>query len=222
MRPAHVRLELLSGVMESQEDELLAAPVDFRRMLSWQLSMPSGPPTAKRKQRKKTRYEAQKSSTFDDLSLLEDESQESVDFTLCGDEEIAECAYIYVNSDGEEDVYYSAPESPLISEDDTPIDQPDSSVAVNPLPLQPQVWENRKKKSRRSKKRARYLARAAKTEFFQPLCELVEDRLHVDVGELKISSRAQVLSLTEICIRKIRADSLGGLHVHIDNLHIDV
>ena len=55
------------------------------------------------------------------------------------------------------------------------------------------------------------MARAAKVEFFQPLCELVEDKLQVDVGELERPSCAQVLSLAEICIRKIRADSIGRL-----------
>ena len=194
---------------------LLAAPVEFKRMLSWQLSTPSSAPVAKRRRRRKKSQEAQKLSTSNDPTQSPgDEDEELIDFAPDGDEITANYAYIFVNSDGEEEIYYSAPGSPLTSDDEGPgkspaHPQPDTaSVSTNVLPLERQV---RKKKSKRSKKKARYLARAAKVEFFQPLCELVEDKLRVDVGELERPSCAQVPSLAEICIRKIRVDSICRL-----------
>ena len=188
----------------------LAAPVEFKRMLSWQLSMPSSAPATKRKRRRKKSQEVQKLSTSQESG---DEDQELVDFAHDGDEITAEYAYIYVNSDGEEEIYYSAPESPLTSDEDlstTPTDPPPNAISDNTTlhPTQPQTC---KRKSRRSKKKARCLARAAKVEFFQPLCDLVEDRLQVEVGEMKMASCAKVPSLAEICIRKIRDDTIGKL-----------
>ena len=195
---------------------LLAAPVEFKRMLSWQLSTPSSAPVVKRRRRRKKSEEAQMFSTSinDPTQSPEDEDEELIDFAPDGDEVTADYAYIFVNSDGEEEVYYSAPESPLASDDDGPGNYPadpqpnTASDSTNIPPLQQQVC---KKKSKRSKKKARYLARAAKVEFFQPLCELVEDRLQVEVGELQRPSCAQVPSLAEICIRKIRDDSVSKL-----------
>ena len=195
---------------------LLAAPVEFKRMLSWQLSTPSSAPVAKRRRRRKKSQEAQMLSTSNDPTQSPgDEDEELIDFAPDGDEITADYAYIFVNSDGEEEIYYSAPESPLTSDDEGPGNSPShpqpntASVSTNVLLLDQQ--QVRKKKSKRSKKKARYLARAAKVEFFQPLCELVEDKLRVAVGELERPSCAQVPSLAEICIRKIRADSIGRL-----------
>lgn len=70
---------------------------------------------------------------------------------------------------------------------------------------------HRSKKSKKQKKKASYQARMAKTEFFLPLCDLLdqENELQVEVGQLKVSSCAQVLSLGEICIRKLRSGSVG-------------
>ena len=144
-----------------------------------------------------------------------DKDEELIDFAPDGNEITADYACIFMNSDGEEEIYYSAPESPLISDDHGPGNSPahpqpnTAFIFTNVLPLdQRQV---RKKKSKRTKKKARYLARAAKVELFQPLCDLVEDRLRVDVGELERPNCAQVPSLAEICIKKIRADSIGRL-----------
>ena len=205
-------LGVVTRMMEADRGELLAAPVEFKRMLSWQLSTPSNALNTKRKRRRKKSQEAKKLSTSGDSGDEgTDQDEEQVDFALDDDEKTAEYAYIYVNSDGEEEIYYSAPESPLTSEDDTSTltDQPNVPDTTNLHSLQLQFREHRKKKSRRSKKKARYLARAAKVEFFQPLCDLVEDKLQVEVGQLEMASCAQVLSLAEICIRKIRADTIG-------------
>jgi hypothetical protein len=187
---------------------LLDVPVEFKRMLSWQLSTPSSAPVTKRRRRRKKSQEAQILSN--PTQSLGDEDEELVDFAPDGDEITADYAYIFVNSDGEEEIYYSAPESPLTSDDnlDTSLIDPRPNTVSDAHPSQREI---RKKKSKRSKKKARYLARAAKVEFFQPLCDLVEDRLQVEVGELERPSCAQVPSLAEICIRKIRADTVGKL-----------
>ena len=112
--------------MESEE-KLLAAPIQFKRMLSWQLSTPTAAPIAVKKKRKKKKSRdvdnVLSSSPGDDLSLGDDRSDEEevVDCPTVEDcdDKTAEYAYVYVNSDGEEEVYYSAPESPLTSDDES-------------------------------------------------------------------------------------------------------
>ena len=192
---------------------LLVAPVEFKRMLSWQLSTPTNVPSESRKQRKKRSKEARQLTSDDPHPSLEGEGavrsdEEQLDFPDGdGEGEITEYAYVYINSDGEEEVYYSAPESPLTSEDESSAAR---SVVVPPT-TQQHTKERCPKKSKRSKKKARYLARVAKVEFFQPLCDLVEDKLQVEVGRLEVSSFAEVPSLTEICIRNIRSNTFGKL-----------
>lgn len=109
-----------------------------------------------------------------------------------------------MNSDGEEEVYYSAPESPLSSDDDEVVDD---VIAMVDAELPPQV-KKPGGRSKKSKKRAKYLARQAEVEFFRPLCDLVEDRLSLEVGQLKLSSQAEVPPLVELCVRKIRKTDL--------------
>ena len=204
--------------MEANDREgLLVAPVEFKRMLSWQLSTPSSSvPATKRKRKRKKTQEAHKLSSSHVPAQSGEEDQEVVDFASDDDEITADYAYILVNSDGEEEIYYSAPESPLTSDDDLdaiPTDPQPNAISNTTNIHSSSQRQSHKKKSKRSKKKARYLARAAKVEFFQPLCDLVEDRLQVEVGELKMSSCAQVPSLAEICIRKIRADTIGKIRL---------
>ena len=63
---------------------LLAAPVEFKRMLSWQLSTPSSAPVAKRRRRRKKSQEPQLLSASHDPTQSPDE--ELVDFAPDGDE----------------------------------------------------------------------------------------------------------------------------------------
>ena len=46
-------------------------------------------------------------------------------------------------------------------------------------------------------------------EFFGPLCDLVEGSLEVEVGGLEVSSRVEVPSLTELCVRCVHTEKLG-------------
>ena len=103
---------------------LAAPPVEFKRMLSWQLSSPTVAPSNAKKRKRKKSKEVRKPTLFGDEefgSLGDDETyvssdEEQVDCSV--DERADEYAYIYVNSEGEEEVYYSAHESPLTSEDE--------------------------------------------------------------------------------------------------------
>ena len=96
------------------EATLLAAPIEFKRMLSWQLSASTASPIAKRKRKKKK----QREDPVTDSPLLGADGPLSDEDNQVDDDKTAEYAYIYVNSDGDEEVYYSAPESPLTSESD--------------------------------------------------------------------------------------------------------
>ena len=82
--------------------------------------------------------------------------EELIDFAPDGDEITADYAYIFVNSDGGEEIYYLAPESPLTSDDDGPSNSPahpqpnTASVSTNVLPLdQPQVCKKSPSVARR-------------------------------------------------------------------------
>ena len=87
-------------------------------MLSWQLSqLQSSPVTnarrrAREKRRKRSGAGEVESSGCSDAK----EGEDHVDEGDCGEE--GDFVYLVVNSDGEEECYYSAPESPLGPEDD--------------------------------------------------------------------------------------------------------
>ena len=82
--------------------EGLSVPTEFKRMLSWQLSQARDAPVtrSKKKARKKPKP-----------STGEEEEEGS---PLPSDDD--DFMYIVVNSEGEEEVYFSAPESPLSSD----------------------------------------------------------------------------------------------------------
>ena len=113
--------------MDDNETLLAAPPFEFKRMLSWQLSSPTVAPSNAKKRKRKKIKEVRKPTLFGDeesASFGEDEpyvcsDEEQVDCSSVeGDERADEYAFIYVNSDGEEEVYYSAQESPLTSGDE--------------------------------------------------------------------------------------------------------
>lgn len=178
-------------------------------MLSWQLSMPSNIPVKKSSQKKSKRK--RKPSDLSSGTEEDDHQLAATDLTPTEDLELEDgYAYVIVNSDGEEEVYYSAPESPLSSDDEVELLHEAQTAAIEPCSL-PTPPVSRSKKSKRKKKRARYFA-LAKVEFFEPLCNLVEDKLSVEdlgVGKLELSSYAEVPSLVESCIRKIRQETLS-------------
>ena len=96
-------------------------------MLSWQLSqLQSAPATNQRRGQKDRERRRRRSSNeaggeeegvgpSDDIA-----GEDGGDSGECGEEgrEEGGFAYLVVNSDGEEECYYSAPESPSLSEDD--------------------------------------------------------------------------------------------------------
>ena len=111
--------------MEAKEREggLLAAPsrpMEYRRMLSWQLSqLQSSPVTnARRREREKRRKCSSRGAGEVESGGCSD-AKEGEDHVDEGDyEEEGDFINLIVNSDREEECYYSAPESPLGSEDD--------------------------------------------------------------------------------------------------------
>ena len=106
---------------DNQEERLLAAPIEFKRMLSWQLSSPTDVPSSRKKKRK--RKKSQEASKLTDQGA-DDDGEQCSDKETTDDVSIAdnldEFAYVYVNSEGEEELYYSAPESPLTSGEEAP------------------------------------------------------------------------------------------------------
>lgn len=91
---------------------LSAPPTEFKRMLSWQLSQPRVVPVKRKKQKAKR---ARKQSGEGEEPEVETGSGRGQD----SDEDLEAFAYVVVNSEGEEEAYYSAPESPVSSEDET-------------------------------------------------------------------------------------------------------
>ena len=195
------------------ESLLSVPPTGFKRMLSWQLSQVQEHEYGREKKREKKKKKNRKRSSEEQwtawagggeqcLAEPEDESPlEGEDES--GDGEVA------VDSEGEEEMFYSAPESPLSSDEL----EPDSTVASHDLSrditcLPPhQQRRGKKKKSRQKRKRA--ANRLAMMEFFQPLCDLVEEKLSVDVGEMSLSSKTAVPSLAELCLKSLQKVPLG-------------
>ena len=188
---------------------LCAPPTDFKRMLSWKLSghpVSSSKKKAKRGKKQRLRDDQVLSK---EQPILDDDNFDQFDDDF-GD--LDSYGYIVVNSEGEEEVYFSAPESPMSSDndfDDVTTTSSDWS-ATNVCSDLPQQERKPGGRSKKSKKKSRYLTKLAQVEFFQPLCDLFEEKASLDVGRLDVSSQAEVPTLVELSIRKIRGKELGG------------
>lgn len=148
--------------------------MEFKRMLSWELSTPREEPPKKPKKTKRKRQEPKES----DSNSEEDDIE-----------------YVTINSGGEEEKYYPAPESPLNSDEDVATSVPDAPL--NEVSFPPQGPG----RSNRSKRRSRYALRKAKAEFFQPLCDLIETKLFVETGPPDVKSFNEAPTLVELCLR---------------------
>ena len=107
----YLAMEALQEDQEGGGDGLLA----LRRMLSWQLSQLQPAPVTSTRRAQKEREKRRKCSS----NAQGDYIQSSEDIVWEEEEEDAEergedggFTYLVVNSDGEEECYYSAPESP--------------------------------------------------------------------------------------------------------------
>ena len=130
------------------------------------------------------RAKKKKKSQVDDTQILEQ------DLISSGEEE-----------DSEE--FYSAPESPLSSDDtslgDAVLLSPTSRVGL-PEAVRKKGAQSKKKKKRKAQNR-----KIARDEFFRPICNLFEDEDSVlAVSDLSLTDLGGVLSLTELCLIKIQ------------------
>lgn len=193
---------------ESEGGLLCAPPTDFKRMLSWKLS---GPPVSSSK--KKTKR-GKKQLLRDEKALSNQQTLLDDDFDSFDDDfsDLDSYEYVVVNSEGEEEVYFSAPESPMSSDNDFDDVTTTSSdwLAANVRADLPPQERKPGGRSKKNKKKSRYLAKLAEVEFFQPLCDRFEENASLDVGKLDVSSQAAVPTLAELSIRKIHSEELGG------------
>ena len=159
------------------DDQMLhpSWPLGYRKMVSLELSE-----VQERVKKKKKR----KKSKVNDDTIMER------DLTSSGEEE-----------DSEE--FYSAPESPISSDDTSTSDatllSPTSRVGL------PQAAKKKGAKSKKKKKRKAQERKIARDEFLRPICNLFEDEDSVlAVSDLSLTDLGGVLSLTELCLIKIR------------------
>ena len=111
-------------------------PFEFRRMISWQLSQVPERLESSSISCKKQKHHKHKLSDKTDEDSLELISKQP-DTTDSWDESKHHdiTGYLVVNSDGEEEVFYSAPESPVTSEDEENMSNKLSEVAVKSVIL---------------------------------------------------------------------------------------
>ena len=169
------------------DDQMLSAPIGYRRMISWELSEVKER-VKKKKKRKKSHVD---DSSLDPQLTTEDLTSSS---TSCEEGE-----------DWEE--FYSAPESPLSSDDMStsgaillsPTSNLTSSLGL-PDAMRKKGGQSKKKKKRKAQNR-----KNARDEFFRPICNLFEDEDSVlAVSDLSLTDLGGVLSLTELCLIKIQ------------------
>ena len=164
--------------------ELPRTRANFRRMVSWELSEVKERVVKKKKRRKR--------------SQVEDEQLLEKDTTGVNNEDNE----IYSS---EEESFYSAPESPLSSDETTsPVVTTPPIGAVGNVIL-PEAVTKRGSQSKRKKKHRAKVRKVAREEFFRPICELFEDEDSVlGVSDLSLTDMGNVLSLTELCLIKIK------------------
>ena len=167
-----------SSMASGSDDHMIHAPwpLGYRKMVSLELSEVQERVKKKKKKRKK--------SQVDDEKLLEE--------GLTSTEE---------GEDSEE--FYSAPESPLSSDDTSASDavllSPTSRVGL------PEAMRKKGAQSKRKKKQKAQERKIKRDEFLRPICNLFEDEDSVlAVSDLSLTDLGGVLSLTELCLRKIR------------------
>ncbi len=121
---------------EHAQDDLLSVglPVEFKRMLSWQLSAPSLFPVKKQKKKRQ--------GSLPHGSDSEEGGESDFDYGV-----------VVVNSDGENEVYYSAPESPVSSDSE----QGSLATEVTTVEDTPTKQSRIKGKSKKQKKKLRYM-----------------------------------------------------------------
>ena len=164
----------------SRKAEQLRTRADFRRMVSWELSEVKEGMVKKKKKRKRSQAHDEQllESTTTDGKVNKDDATTS-----------------------EEESFYSAPESPLSSDETT---SPFTTVppgAVDSVAL-PEPATKRGSQSRRKKKQKAKLRKEAREEFFRPICE-DEDSV-LAVSDLSLTDMGNVLSLTELCLIKMK------------------
>lgn len=137
--------------MEPEATSLFAPPTDFKRMLSWQLSSATEVATKKRRKKKK-RMHSEPQGVSNSPTCSDDSDFESqFDTSASNDSAKFVYTYVVVNSDGEEEVFFSAPESPISSEGEEGIPPTTSAVAHQAC-----TSSGRKKsKSKKQKKKTR-------------------------------------------------------------------
>ena len=172
-----------------KEVELLRRPpTDFRRMVSWELSE-----VKERVKKKKKR----KKSQVDDGQLIDQDEDQDLIFASSEDDEVYSS-----------DEFYSAPESPLNSDEEethsvVTITEP-AGTAGSAVRL-PEAVTKRGSQPKRKKKQKAQQRKVAREEFFRPICELFEDEDSVlAVSDLTLNDMGSVLSLTELCLIKIQ------------------
>ena len=164
--------------------ELLHTRANFRRMVSWELSEVKERVVKKKKRRKRSHVE--------DEQLLEKDA--------AGANNEDNDSY-----SSEEGSFYFAPESPLSSDETTsPVVTTPPAGAVGSVSL-PEAVTKRGYQSKRKKKQRAKERKIAREEFFRPICELFEDEDSVlGVSDLSLTDMGDVLSLTELCLIKMK------------------
>ena len=179
-------------------------PTEFRRTISWQLSQVQDyggtrekERLKRKKQRKRERREQESAEQQAERTRQQQQQSKEEDTGSDGGE-------VVLGSDGEE-LYYSAPEYPLTSSDS----EPESPLVSHDTSHDTLLYRNKLGKSKKQKKKRTKIARHAAMEFFQPLCDMVEEKICIDTEDKELTSKTAVPSLVEICLRSLQKISLS-------------
>ena len=177
-------------------------PTEFRRTISWQLSQVQDYGDARekerlkrKKQRKRERREQNREPAEQQAEWTRQQQQQSKEEEDSG----SDGGEVVLGSEGEE-LYYSAPEYPLTSSDS----EPESPLVSHDTSHDALLYRNKPGKSKKQKKKRTENARRAAMEFFQPLCDMVEEKICIDTDDKELMNKTAVPSLVEICLRSLQ------------------
>ena len=159
---------------ELEEDVLAPPPPSFQRMLSWQLSQvvdyTADNKKTKKKKRKKSRNEDNLPSPA--TTPLSD-TTDTPSFT----DQQSDNGYTVTNSDGEDEVYYSAPETPYTSSDSDEDDMATTTSSVSSLPTATESLDSYLTDYHKTKGRLVYMY--SNYSVLVACCIITVSRLHV-------------------------------------------
>ena len=180
-------------------------PTEFFRTISWQLSQVQDYGDTREKERLKRKKQRKRERREQNSESAEQQSEWTRRQQQSKEEDAGSDGGEVVPGNEGEELYYSPHEYPLTSSDS----EPESPLMTHDTSHDTLLYSSKPGKSKKQKEKRTEIAHRAVMEFFQPLCDMVEEKICIDLEDKELASKTAVPSLVEICLRSLQKISLS-------------